>query len=355
VRAFGKARALGTFLLLVAIFMVSRSGMHRLRTGATGVQTECQAGALERTDERFDAIVAADARLRCLADGYAWVEGPAVEPSSGALFFTDIPANSVYRIAPGGAPELFLKPAGYSGAEKFDGREPGANGLTFDSDGRLLLCEHGDRRVSRLEKDGSRTVLADRYDGKRLNSPNDVVVAKDGSLYFTDPPFGLPKSFDDPARELDFTGVFHRAPDGTLTLLIDDLEAPNGIALSPDGKTLYVSNASRKRPVIMAYELGGEGRNVGKGRVLFDAAPWLLPDTGVPDGIEVDSKGRLYVAGPGGVHVLAADGTRLGRIGIEARTSNVTIDEARRVLYVTANNAVYAMPLAIDRSPPPGQ
>jgi gluconolactonase len=309
----------------------------------------CQAGDIERVDARFDAIVAADARLECLADGFAWVEGPVWSERDGVLFFTDIPANAVYRLHPGQKAEIFLEPAGYSGMAVFGGREPGANGLAIDAQGRMILCEHGDRRVTRLEPGGGRTVLADRYEGKRLNSPNDVVLAADGSLYFTDPPFGLPGGYEDPTRELDFTGVFRRGADGNVELVVGDLGAPNGVALSPDGRTLYVSNSARKRAVVMAYALGGNGLVVGAGWLLFDATPWLAPGSGVPDGMAVDSAGNVFLAGPGGVHVLASDGTRLGLIRIHARTSNVTLAEDRRALYVTASSAVYRMNLLRPR------
>lgn len=346
---------------LVWLFPVSSRGV-RIATLALGYALastalaseppgglRCRQGVIERADVRFDTLVAPEAKLECIADGYRWVEGPVWDARRRTLFFTDIPSNRVLKWRRGGPAEAFLERAGYAGMETFPGREPGANGLAIDAAGRLLLCEHGERRITRLEVDGSRTVLADRFEGKRLNSPNDLVIARDGAVYFTDPPFGLPRTYDDPARELDFAGVFVRWPSGALELLLGSVPAPNGVALSPDERTLYVSNASRRLPRVFAYSLVEGTVPDPEGRVFFDAAPWLAgPEgagAGVPDGLAVDAAGNVFVAGPGGVHVLASDGSRLGRIGIEARTSNVAIGEAGRALYITADTSVYRISL----------
>ena len=304
----------------------------------------CRPGTIERADARIDRIVSADARIECLADGYSWVEGPVWDRAGRALLFSDIPANAIYRWRPGEGVRVHIERSGYTGETRFDGREPGSNGLAFDREGRLVVCQHGDRRVVRIESDGTRTTLADRYEGKRLNSPNDVVVASDGTLYFTDPPFGLPETFGDPARELDFCGVYRLPPGGPLELVTRELEAPNGIALSPDERTLYVANARHERPVVVAYTLGSDGA-VGSGRTLFDFTPWQREGRGTPDGMAVDRQGSLFVAGPGGVHVIGLDGIRLGMIGINAATSNCAWGEDETVLYVTADDAVYRVEL----------
>jgi gluconolactonase len=296
---------------------------------------------IERLDPRLDTLLAADAAVEKVADGFTWLEGPAWDRRNGLLLFTDIPANAVYRWSPGAPPSLLLKPSGYTGAVPFSGREPGANGLAFDGDGRLVLCEHGDRRVTRLEDDGSKTVLAARYDGKRLNSPNDVVVAPSGAIYFTDPPFGLPRAFDDQDKELPFSGVY-RLANGTLRLLTAALRAPNGLAVGPGETTLYVSNADRAHPVWMAFPLRGD-RPLGDGRVLADATAWLDRGPGAPDGMEVDAAGHLFGAGPGGLYILAPDGALLGRVHLGGATSNAAWGEDGSVLYITASTAVYRL------------
>jgi gluconolactonase len=213
--------------------------------------------------------------------------------------------------------------------------------LALDGSGRLVLCQHGDRRLARLERDGSFTVLADRYRGRRLNSPNDVVVTRAGDLLFTDPPFGLARGFEDPARELSFSGVY-RLSAGALTLLIDDLDGPNGLAFSPDERTLYVTNAREKRPVLQAYELDRDGRVRGR-RVLWDATPWLVRGKGLPDGVKTDRAGRLFVAGPGGLYVLGRDGALLGRVDLGAATANCAWGEDGATLFVTADTALYRL------------
>lgn len=301
-------------------------------------------GKFVRLDPRFDKLVPPDAVLQKVADGHTWVEGPVWDRWNGYLLFSDIPRNTVYRWFPGAGASEFLKPAGYSGRLPFTGREPGSNGLTFDQEGRLVLCEHGDRRIARVEKDGRRTTLVDRFEGKRLNSPNDLVFKSNGDLYFTDPPFGLPKAFDDPGRELLFSGVYRLARDGTLTLLTREIRAPNGIAFSPDEKTLYVSSADPSRAVWLAYDVKSDG-TLGAGRVFFDATAWTKAKPGAPDGMKVDQDGNLFAAGRGGLHVFAPDGTHLGSIELGVPTSNCAWGEDGSVLYITADTAVYRIRL----------
>lgn len=303
-------------------------------------------GTIVRRDPRLDRLVPRGAIVEKIADGFTWVEGPAWSRAGGFLLFTDIPNNAVYRWQEGAGARLFLKPSGYTGAAPFPGREPGANGLTFDPAGRLVLAEHGDRRIARLEPDGRKTTLADRYQGRRLNSPNDLVFKSNGDLYFTDPPFGLPKAFDDPAKELDFSGVFRLAPDGRLTLLTREIRAPNGVAFSPSEKTLYVSNADPARAVWLAYDVKKEDGTLGSGRVFFDATAWAQAKPGAPDGMKVDREGHLFAAGPGGVHVFTPDGTHLGSIEMPVPTSNVTWGNDGTVLYITADTAIYRIRLS---------
>ena len=300
------------------------------------------APSIVRLDPRFDRLVPRGAVLEKIAEGFAWVEGPVWNREGRYLLFSDIPNNAIFKWQEGAGISLFLRPSGYTGSAPFPGREPGSNGLVFDAAGRLVLCEHGDRRIARLERDGRKTTLADRYEGKRLNSPNDLVFKSNGDLYFTDPPFGLPKAFDDPGKELDFSGVYRLKRDGTLTVLTKEIKAPNGIAFSPDERRLYVSNADRNRAVWMAYDVREDG-TIAHGRVFFDATAWTKKGKGAPDGMKADREGNLFAAGPGGLHVFAPDGTHLGSIEMAAPTSNVAWGDDGSVLYITADTAIYRL------------
>jgi len=229
-----------------------------------------------------------------------------------------------------------MKPSGYTGVAGY-GREPGSNGLTFDKQGRLILCEHGDRRIARMDSDGGKITLADRYQGKRLNSPNDAVVHSSGDVYFTDPIYGLPQQEKDPRRELDFCGVYRwSASDGSVTLLSKELSRPNGIAFSPDGKTLYVANSDPARAIWMAFPVMGDG-TAGAGRIFADVTPMVAKLPGLPDGFKVDRAGNLWATGPGGVHIYSPAGNRLGRIETGEATANVAFGDDGSTLYITAD------------------
>jgi gluconolactonase len=297
-----------------------------------------------RVDRRLDAILPLDAKLEKIADGFTWVEGPVWDARDGSLLFSDIPANTVYRWKPGEGARPFLTPSGYTGPEPFPGQEPGSNGLTFDRRGRLVLAEHGDRRIARLNDDGTKTTLAARYTGRegsgRLNSPNDLVFRSDGSIYFTDPPFGLPRAFDDPAKELPFQGVYRLAPNGKLTLLTKEFGAPNGIAFSPDERTLYITDVHPDRAAWYAYDVRSDG-TIANGRVFYDAARWKKPPFFGPDGLKVDAAGNVFGARPGGINIFASDGTLLGSIETGLPTSNCAWGDDGRTLYITGGGAVY--------------
>jgi gluconolactonase len=300
-------------------------------------------GAIIRLDPRFDELVPKNAVIGKVADGFAWVEGPVWNRQAGYLLFTDIPNNAVYKWQAGGGATLFMKPSGYTGSAEFTGREPGANGLTFDKDGRLVLAEHGDRRIARLE-DGRKTTLVSHYNGKRINSPNDVVFNSNGDLYFTDPPFGLPGTFSDSDKELPFQGVYRWSKSGELTLLTKEIKAPNGIAFSPHEETLYLTDASAERPAWLAYDVYDDG-TIGNGRVLYDAKPFTQMLPGGPDGLKVDRHGNIFSAGPGGIYVFAPDATLLGRIELGVPTGNCAFGDDGSTLYITANTAIYRIRL----------
>lgn len=325
------------FFRLMAVALLST-----LFQGAT-VSAESVPVTITSLNPRFDQLVPRDAKVEKIADGFTWVEGPVWHKEGGYLLFSDIPANSVYKWKSGEGVSLFLKNSGYSGAATFAGKEPGSNGLTFDASGRLVLCRHGNRQIGRLEADGRITVLAERYAGHRLNSPNDLLFKSNGDLYFTDPPFGLPKAFDDPDKA-PIQGVYRLGKDGAVTLLITDIKAPNGIAFSPDEKTLYLSDVDPKRSAWLAYDVKKDG-TVSNGRIFFDATRWRKDPYFGPDGFKVDQQGNIFGARPGGITVIAPDGTLLGTIETGQPTSNVAWGEDGRTLFVTGGTSVYRIRL----------
>jgi gluconolactonase len=292
-------------------------------------------GKVISKDPRFDKLIPKGAKIEVLAGGFQWTEGPVWLRDGGFLLFSDIPNNTINKWKEGEGISVFLKPSGYTGAKERGG-EPGSNGLLLDSQGRLILCEHGDRRVTRLEKNGKKTVLADKYMGKRLNSPNDCVFHSNGDLYFTDPPYGLEKNWDDPARELDFCGVYRLSKKGKLTLLTKEMSRPNGIALSIDEKTLYVANSDPKKAIWMSFPVKSDG-TLGDGRIFFDAQALTKTKKGLPDGMKVDHLGNLFATGPGGVLVFTPQGEHLGTIDTGVPTANCAFGDDGTVLYITAD------------------
>jgi sugar lactone lactonase YvrE/uncharacterized protein GlcG (DUF336 family) len=300
---------------------------------------------VQRFDAALDEIVARDARLEHLAEGFAFTEGPVW--TGDALLFSDPNRNVIQRWDPKSGVSLFLAHSGYAGADIGAYRQPGSNGLALDAQGRLTLCQHGERRIARLERDGSVTVIADRYDGKRFNSPNDLIYRSDGSLYFTDPPFGLPKFAEDPRKELPYSGVF-RVADNRVQLLVDDLAGPNGIAFSPDERFLYVGNWDPARKIVMRYPVRADGA-VEPGAVLCDLT--AEPGDAAIDGIEVDARGNLWVTGPGGLWIVTAEGKRLGLIeAYPEEPHNVAWGDDGRTLYITAQTGIYRLRTAVAGS-----
>jgi gluconolactonase len=296
--------------------------------------------AVERKSPGLDAILPADPALEHLATGFQFTEGPVWVPSERSLLFSDPNDNTIYRWNEDTGVSIFRVKSGYSGTNVGEYRQPGSNGLALDAEGRLTVAEHGNRRISRLEAKGQVTVLADRYEGKRLNSPNDLVYKSDGSLYFTDPPFGLPRVYDDPRKELPYQGVF-RLKDGVLMLLSTDLKGPNGIAFSPDERNLYVANWDEQRKVVMRYDVKADG-TLESGRVFFDMTG--APGEEALDGVKVDRSGNLFVSGPGGLWILSPEGQHLGTVkGPELAANMAWGDEDGKTLYLTARSGLYRM------------
>jgi gluconolactonase len=299
-----------------------------------------------RTDPGIDAIVGPNPKIWKVAEGFQFTEGPIWLPRERSLLLSDPNSNVIYRYTPEATRlEVFRTPSGYSGADIGEYSQPGSNGLTLDARGRLTIDQHGNRRVVRLELDGTETVLADRYRGKRLNSPNDLVYRSDGTLYFTDPPFGLPKFFADPRKELTFSGVYAVTPKGKLILLVDDLSGPNGIAFSPDEKFLYVGNWDEKKKIVVRYPVRADG-TIGKGELFFDMTSASGEDA--IDGIKVDVAGNLYVSGPGGLWVLSPEGRHLGTIVGPKHPHNMAWGDADgKTLYLCAQSGLYKIRLGI--------
>ncbi|MCP4257057.1 MAG: SMP-30/gluconolactonase/LRE family protein, partial [Planctomycetes bacterium] len=284
-------------------------------------------------------FIGSEAKIELLASGFEWSEGPLwIRDEGGYLIFSDIPRNSVMKWKEGEGISLFMKPSGYTGVADY-GREPGSNGLTLDLQGRIIFCEHGDRRISRLEKDGGKKTLVDNYEGRRLNSPNDAVVKSNGDIYFTDPPYGLPNRYNDPRRELDYCGVYRLSTAGKLTLLIKEMTRPNGIAFSPDEKALYVAQSDSKNPIIKAFPVKRDG-TLGTGKVFYDYSSFYGQFPGSPDGLKVDRDGNLFATGPGGVYVITLEGKLLGRIHTGKPTANCAWGDDGSVLYMTVDDCL---------------
>lgn len=352
--------AIGLVLAGAAMTIAQSTTLGFYKLNAIARIQENASGEIIRLDSALDAIVPKNAKIEKLASGFQFTEGPvwvrvsasAAAPQElastkqigGYLLFSDPNNNTIYRWTPGGQISVFRTKSGYDGVDIGEYSQPGSNGLTLDSEGRLTINEHGNRRVTRLEKNGDLTVLADRYEGKRLNSPNDLVYKSDGALYFTDPPFGLPKFFDDPRKELPYSGVF-RLFNGKLQLVSKELSGPNGLAFSPDEKYLYVGNWDEKKKVVMRYEVNADG-TLSNGKVFYDMTN--APGKDAIDGIKVDRQGNVYASGPGGLWILSPAGKHLGTIvGSEHPHNLAWGDEDGKTLYMTAETGLYRIRLNI--------
>ena len=298
-------------------------------------------GSIESNDGKLATIIPEGTTIEVLAEGHDWTEGPLWVPEHNMLLYTDIPRNAVYAWKEGEASELYLKPSGFLGSD-FTGEEPGANGLLLTSKGELVLCQHGERQVALMQSPVADPKpeylpLAAAYKGKRFNSPNDAVFKSNGDLYFTDPPYGLPKRMEDPGKELTFQGVYKVDANGMVTLLTSEFSRPNGIAFSPDESKLYIANSDPEKAIWKVFEITGEG-NLQNGREFFDATGLVATEKGLPDGLKVSKQGTVFATGPGGVFVFDAYGELLGKIKTGQATSNCALNPDESFLFITADS-----------------
>ena len=296
-------------------------------------------GSVERLDTRMDEIIAVGVLPEIVADSFDWSEGPLWLPKEEILIFSDIPENSVYQWSEEGGLKLYLNPAGYTGTLRRGG-ETGSNGLLLDHEGRLILCQHGDRRMAMMDAaldnpESKFITLADNWQGKRFNSPNDAVYNSKGELFFTDPAYGMELKWNDPKREIDFAGVYKLNIEGEVTLLTDTLQAPNGIGFSPDESCLYIAS-SGKDASWYEYRIAEDGSLSG-GKLFFDAREFKKSRKGSPDGLVVRDDGIIFASGPGGVLIFSPEADHLGTILTGQATSNCTLDADGDFLYMTAD------------------
>lgn len=299
-------------------------------------------GGITRFDPALDMILDAASPVEVLATGYSWTEGPAWVPSGGPdgkgyLLFSDPPNNIMYRYTPKTGVKTFLSPSGLAGPVPKTIREPGANGIALDPQGRLIVADSGTRAIARIDlATKHKTILAKTFDGRRFNSPNDVTVSRAGMIYFSDPPYGLADAESSPLRELDFNGLYRLSPDGEVKLL-GKFHRPNGVGLSPDERTLYLSLSDEKRPEVLAYSLDAQGMPTGPARLFHDMrAQFAEGKPGLPDGMDVDPKGNVFATGPGGVHICAPDGRLLGIVATGKAVANCVIGDGGKTLYLTS-------------------
>lgn len=335
-------------LLGIAVLLVAGMGVGCSGEAESSDAKQQDSGDVELLDQEVTKLIKPEAELQELGQGYTWGEGPVWVEEHQFLLFSDVPNNVIHKWSAEEGVTEYLKPAGYTG-EKPRGGNLGSNGLFISNEGDLLISHHGDRRIARMDAPldipaAEYTTLAGSYNNKQLNSPNDLVQHSNGDIYFTDPPYGLEELDEDPAKELDFSGVYRLTPEGEVTLLTDELSRPNGIELSPNEKTLYVANSSGENPVWMAYDLTEDG-NVTNGRVFHDASEFAGKEPGSQDGMDVDANGYIYATGPGGVWIFAPDGRVIGKIKTQKPTANCTIGQGGKTLFMTVEDRLLSIPL----------
>lgn len=305
----------------------------------TPSKTRKTTGSVERMDSALDNLISVDAQAEIIAEGFDWSEGPVWIEKERMLLFSDVPKNIVYKWTETNDLEKYLEPSGYTGSPPRGG-EMGSNGLTLNNEGQLVLCQHGDRRVAVLNSDFNNPsadfkTLASEYEGKKFNSPNDVVFDKLGNFYFTDPPYGLVNQMEDSSKQIPFQGVYKVKPDGAVVLLVDSLTRPNGIGLSPDEKTLYVANSDGPRAKWYSFDIQGDSLVNGK---VFFSTDYVQGQKGAPDGLRVHSSGNIFATGPGGIWIFDPTAKVLGRIMLPEATANCGFSDDEKTLFMTSDN-----------------
>lgn len=317
---------------LLLTFICALSSAYAQKSGEPEVKR-----FIEKLDDSLSSLIDLDAKIEVISNGHQWSEGPVWNKKENYLLWSDVPRNKISKWDPSTKKTtIFMDPSGYDGP-KTEWGEPGSNGLMMDAKGNLVVCDHGNRRVYRLESDGTKATICDRYDGKRFNSPNDLIIHSNGDIYFTDPPYGLK---DKAAREIEWHGVYRVKPDGTVTLLTKEMTRPNGIGLSPDQKTLYVAQSDKDNAIFQSWPIKEDG-TLGEGKVLLDAMPWVRKgDQGMPDGMAVDTQGNIWGTGPSGVMIISPTGKLLGRIMMGKKTANCAFGEDGSTLFMTSSNFI---------------
>ena len=300
-------------------------------------------GVIERNDPSIDKIISNDAKAEIIAEGFDWSEGPLWVEKYKMLLFSDVPKNTIYKWTPENGKEVFLKPSGYT-SEVERGGEMGSNGLLCDKEGHLVMCQHGDRRMARMDApldkpEPNFVTLASKYDGKRISSPNDACYNRKGELFFTDPPYGLPgRNDNDPTKETKWNGVYKLKANGDVVLLIDSLSRPNGIAFFPGEKKILVANSDPRKPNWYVYDVDGD--KLTNGKIFYSDAGYDRKLPGLPDGLKIDKKGNVFAAGPGGIHFFNDKGKLLGMLKLPDATSNVALSADEKTIYITNNKQV---------------
>lgn len=323
------------FSLLIFFAMISCNSKEQNKT----------VGIIERTDPALDSVISVNTGAEIIAEGFEWSEGPLWIEKEKMLLFSDVPTNTIYKWTEEKGKEVYLKPSGYTGSVPSTCKEPGSNGLLLDANGSLVLCQHGDRRMARMNAalnmpESKFITIADTYGGKKLSSPNDAVYSSTGELYFTDPPYGLSTQNDgDPKKEISFNGVYKVKKDGTIILLVDSITRPNGIAFFPGEKRLIVACSDPDKPNWYVFDVSGD--SLINGKIFYSAAGHDKKWKGLPDGLKIDSKGNVFATGPGGLYIFNSNGKLLGMLKLENATSNCALSPDEKTLYIT--NDMYVL------------
>ena len=324
------------FLLSLLVFMIACNSNTEDKKQEMKYKST---GTIERLDPALDNIISVNAKAEIIAEGFEWSEGPLWVEQHSMFLFSDVPMNTIYKWTEAKGKEIYLKPSGYTGSEPSVCKEPGSNGLTFDKNGNLVLCQHGDRRMARmdapLDKPEAKFItIADNYKGKRFSSPNDAVYNSAGELFFTDPPYGLQTQDDsDTKKEISFNGVYKVKANGEVILLVDSITRPNGIAFTPDEKKLIIACSDPARPNWYIYEVNGD--SLTNGKIFYNAAEEGKTMRGLPDGFKIDKNGNIFASGPGGIFIFNSEAKKLGMIKLENAASNCALSTDEKTLYIT--------------------